>query len=594
MGSRDIFYPLKRSTNILKDLPKLIRYVARYFWNRFATAITTLLHLVGIPINSLLLISVCGLWALLSYIEIEQYVDMIVAPNNLLLKLISFLIVAWLWIASFFSCFHLMSFVFSCFCIRYSKRPVKNYASCPNVAVLYTCKNDFRTQSVQSLIRQKYNKYHVYILDDSTETEEQTAIDELVSKHSFRLSIIRRKIRTGFKAGNINHAMKLIGEKYKYFAVVDADEILPNDFLRETIALCEANEKFGFVQTKHIKYGNTGFSKCLGSKQGLHWAYYLPARIYFGFVYFYGHGALIRTKCWTETGGMPEVISEDLGFATRVYSQGYTGYYTNEIVCMEEIPQTYEAWRSRQKRILVGTLEFLSTGFIPFAKSKNVTYVQKLDLLISIYSLYLFIPFFAFIFLLHFVLPVISVGLGMDISSVSLGPAQIFRPMWTGKGLAFTVFVAFAPLCYLIPDAISHPIRTARYICRSLPIFLASNVYGVAELFWGSNKDGLEFIPTGERTPVRTQNRRSQKIELSISAILLCIGILTSSLHLLAIGVSVMVSFYSFKDDRINKNKILHALLLLPIFLTLVGFTLTPVFIASTAIGCWGIALANP
>ena len=164
--------------------------------------------------------------------------------------------------------------------------------------------NDFREQSVQACLTQQYCSYTVFILDDSTLETERRRVD-LFCNSQPGLHVIRRQDRNGFKAGNLNNALRQIGRAYKYICVLDADEIIPPGFLQQTTALMEKDERLGFVQASHMRYAETKYGEQTGGGIDVHWNYFLPARNSFGFVYFYGHGALLRHQALAIVGGFP-------------------------------------------------------------------------------------------------------------------------------------------------------------------------------------------------------------------------------------------------------------------------------------------------
>src|SRR5205085_2057210 len=222
--------------------------------------------------------------------------------------------------------------------------------------------------------------------------------------------------------------------------------------------IAEGNKELGFVQASHHEYGETEYGKQTGEGISLHWNYFLPARNRFGFVYFYGHGALLRFKALIAVGGFPEVVSEDIALTTRLREAGYRGYYAHDIKCQEETPPSYQAFRRRNKKITSGTLEFLVRFYPSFLRSPNVSLVEKFDLLIASSIIYLPIPFVGFLCILYFIMPLLSewpnLGSLLPIKGISAqhlrATAAMFGPLWYWDSLAFIFFTVFAPLCYLI------------------------------------------------------------------------------------------------------------------------------------------------
>ncbi|MEZ4893405.1 MAG: glycosyltransferase [Saprospiraceae bacterium] len=100
----------------------------------------------------------------------------------------------------------------------------------PAIALLYTTCNDFVEESVESCVRQHYNNYKVYILDDSSQQSFKDQVDAFAAEYPDRVTVVRRPDRKGFKAGNMNYGLANHAINEPYFAIADADEILPTDF----------------------------------------------------------------------------------------------------------------------------------------------------------------------------------------------------------------------------------------------------------------------------------------------------------------------------------------------------------------------------
>src|SRR5690606_31760798 len=104
----------------------------------------------------------------------------------------------------------------------------------PAVALLYTTCNDFAPVSVLSCVQQRYPNYRVYILDDSTDASSAARIDVFAAPRRDQLTFVRRADRRACMAGNLNHALATVARE-PLFALVDADDILPPDFLARLV-----------------------------------------------------------------------------------------------------------------------------------------------------------------------------------------------------------------------------------------------------------------------------------------------------------------------------------------------------------------------
>jgi cellulose synthase/poly-beta-1,6-N-acetylglucosamine synthase-like glycosyltransferase len=199
----------------------------------------------------------------------------------------------------------------------------------PAVAILYTTCNDFVEESLNSCLCQDYPNFKIYILDDSSSLQHMALVDDYARRYPELVQVVRRANRKGFKAGNLNHGLATAATQEPYFALVDADEILPVHFLSSLVPKLVSDQRCAFIQANHQSNPNdsSALAKSLGVGIDIHWRWYHPLRNRFGFVMLLGHGALIRRACWQAVGGFPELVSEDLAFALRLRERGWRGYF---------------------------------------------------------------------------------------------------------------------------------------------------------------------------------------------------------------------------------------------------------------------------
>lgn len=545
-----------------------------------------------------MLLSILASWLGLNSLWFNRYQDMMMNQDSILMQVSAVLIVGWILLSSFFACFHLMSFLFSLKERLFHKKlkAVDNPQS--KIALLYLCKDDFKEKAVLSLLRQDTKKSQVFICDDSTLEEEKEKVDLFVKSHQARVQLIRRQRKEGFKAGNLNHALREIENDYPYFAVMDADEVAPSSFAREMMSLAEANPNLGFIQACHQQYGETSFAKSMGEGIDLHWKYYLPARNHYGFVYNYGHGVLFRTKAWKDVGGFPEIVSEDIAMATRLREKAWQGYYAKDIICQEEAAPTYAAMRKRNSKVNRGTLEFIFKYLPSFLKNKNVSWSEKLDLICSSSLLYLPIPFLFFVLLLHLVIPF----MGSDNYSLAInGVAHeggaylktgmgLLKPLWGWDTLAFTLFTIFSPLFYLLPNFLKSPLKITAYVFRSTSIHLSGIVHSFSQSFLWFGKGKTSFPVTGSRISSKS-SYKFLSFEFVMASLLTALSIVTGSLCLLALGLSLLMVPLFMKRNL--DSKLSRSLAILPLGLVILSFLFVPMTMVGATGVLFGVALAH-
>jgi cellulose synthase/poly-beta-1,6-N-acetylglucosamine synthase-like glycosyltransferase len=324
----------------------------------------------------------------------------------------------------------------------------------PPVALLYTTYNDFVEESVRSCVVQEYLDYHVYILDDSTDPACRDQVDAFAAVHEDRVTVVRRPDRRGFKAGNLNHALAQVA-KEPFFALVDADEILPPDFLSRSLPYLLADPSCGFVQANHqANPGQQGkLPRSVAVGIDVHWRWYQPLRNRYGFVMLLGHGAVLRREAWEAVGGIPELVSEDLAFAVRLREAGWRGYFAEDIVCYEDFPDSVRAFRVRHMKWTRGTSEFIVKETGRLLRARNISWVEKLDILFP--TLGLPLALFWFLYLVDANLVLASFfGIARPLT-LALGGHELVFPTW-GLDDGFNViygadFVAVTLLTFTAP-----------------------------------------------------------------------------------------------------------------------------------------------
>ncbi|MCI0628991.1 MAG: glycosyltransferase, partial [Acidobacteria bacterium] len=280
-------------------------------------------------------------------------------------------------------------------------------SSHPAVALLYPTRNDFREEAVETLLKIDYPNFHLFILDDSNLDEFKESIDRWASAHVAKVTVVRRDNLQGFKAGNINHGLSQIHKNYPYFAVCDSDGIFPSNFIKGLLPYFEADPRVAFVQARQD--GNPDqpgfFGQAMGYAVAMHFRHYVRARQDYGFVMFYGHGALMKTAVWEEVGGFPEIVTEDLAYSAKIRTLGYRGVYTEQVICCEDYPPTFAQLRKRTEKWIRGTAEFLRLGYGEFYRSEKVPWFEKVDVLIHSTTHFMAVPMLVFLLTLGTILP---------------------------------------------------------------------------------------------------------------------------------------------------------------------------------------------
>ena len=295
------------------------------------------------------------------------------------------------------------------------------------ILMAYCTCNDFDGESLKKSIKQSYKNFDVVILDDSTSEEYKEKVNEFALAHGIK--VVRRPNRDGFKAGNINNYFfsKECQEKgYGFYVILDSDEVLPENYLYESLKYFYAYGNVGLVQANHISDRNRNFfMKLFHVGVNSHWPTYQTMKHFYGFSTMLGHGAMIKRECYEKAGGFPPLVAEDLCLSIEARNAGYYVAFAPNIVCREEYPIDYVAFKKRHSKWTQGNLEFIKkyTGKISASKMR---WFEKMDIVLFTYNLPLTAVFAFFIFANLMIAPLLGVELGRAYALWMIIPTVIF------------------------------------------------------------------------------------------------------------------------------------------------------------------------
>jgi cellulose synthase/poly-beta-1,6-N-acetylglucosamine synthase-like glycosyltransferase len=405
----------------------------------------------------------------------------------------------------------------------------------PKVVLVYCTCNDFSADSLERSMRQRYDNVDVVILDDSNQPEYLAAVDEFGRSHG--VQVVRRADRAGFKAGNLNNYLRTAD--FDYFVILDSDEIIPPDYIDRSLDYFANYDNAGIVQANHIATRNrNGFMRMFSIGVDSHWIAYQTVKDRFGFLSLLGHGAMVSRTCYDAAGGFPHVVSEDLCFSIAARHAGYLTVFAPDIVCEEEYPVDYLAFKKRHSKWTQGNMEFIKryTGVI--ARSR-MTWFEKLDIFLFTYNLPLTAVFSLYVAIHVVVLPLLGY--------------RIAFPLWM---LAPTVVFLVAPM---LNDLIFHwrAMSKARLLWYSLHTML---LYGSmlfisirASATSAFGKSVFLVTPKEDKHTSLRQALVANRAELAFGVILLAVSfvLVRSVLPVLFIAVpAVFCGYLTLKHNR--------------------------------------------
>lgn len=261
-------------------------------------------------------------------------------------------------------------------------------------------------QSIAAVCIQDWPKERmlVQVLDDSDDLDVQMLIKAEVQKWQQRgvhILYRHRLIRTGYKAGNLKSAMSCDYVKdYEFVAIFDADFQPGPDFLKKTVPYFKGNDDLALVQTRWAFVNKD--ENLLTRLQNINLSFHFEVEqqvngVFINFFGFNGTAGVWRTKALEECGGwMERTTVEDMDIAVRAHLCGWKFIYLNDVKCLCELPESYEAYKKQQHRWHSGPMQLFRLCFIDILRSK-VSLGKKANLIFLFFLLRkLILPFYSF------------------------------------------------------------------------------------------------------------------------------------------------------------------------------------------------------
>jgi len=204
------------------------------------------------------------------------------------------------------------------------------------------------------------DKLEIQVLDDSTDYTCQICQQQVTyySEKGLDIKYLHRRIRSGFKAGALQEALKVAtGE---FIAIFDADFVPQKNFLKETIPFFK-DKKVGMIQTRweHLNEEFSFVTKAQAFGLAGHFAIEQNGRNAAGyFINFNGTAGIWRKNCIEDAGSwQADTLTEDLDLSYRAQLKGWKFLFLNDVVTPSELPAEINALKSQQYRWTKGAVE---------------------------------------------------------------------------------------------------------------------------------------------------------------------------------------------------------------------------------------------
>lgn len=343
----------------------------------------------------------------------------------------------------------------------------------PKVLLLYTTCNDFIPSALSQSMKQDYSNVQTVILDDSRKKPYIRKVDAFKATHP-EVKLVRRKAHYGFKAGNINHFLRNY-HNYDYFVILDSDEVIPEDFVSKALHYFAFDPKMGILQCTHNSDRNQNwFMSEFSRSSTTFWKVYNTFKLKYGFSAMYGHGAMVSRQDYETTPcGFPQIVAEDISFSLESEFKGFRIGFSNLILCHEEFPINYLAFKKRQMKWVSGNWQLIMDYTRKIMHTRQIHWYEKLDLFIFVYSLSIYALMYCSVIICSVILPT----MGVMIRYVSL---------WT------LIPIIWFYLAQTINDAMVQ-IKIG-YPVRKLPLYILNSMVLYGSMYWVNVRTTLKMM----------------------------------------------------------------------------------------------------
>lgn len=274
--------------------------------------------------------------------------------------------------------------------------PPKPLTERPRVAILlpvYNEPKDVIERTIKACMKIRWaGGTRMYLLDDSNTKESKDIVDTLAKKYGFTVGgknnnqhmLIRRNDRIGYKAGNVNNAVKNFVTE-EYFVILDADQAPDMEFLEETMDHF-SDARVGFVQTpQHYINDDTPLERAERTGNAIFFHAQTVGKAKDGAMPFCGTNAAVRTSAFMKVNGFSYyTATEDIDLGIRMNAIGYIGAYVPKVLVRGYSPRDFKAYSSQQYRWANGNLAILRESWYKIITGKNFSLRYQIHTLFTL------------------------------------------------------------------------------------------------------------------------------------------------------------------------------------------------------------------
>ncbi|MBR1374839.1 MAG: glucans biosynthesis glucosyltransferase MdoH [Cardiobacteriaceae bacterium] len=241
------------------------------------------------------------------------------------------------------------------------------------------------------------SRCEIFILSDTQNADiwlqETNAFQILRKKSPLPVYYRRRSENFARKAGNVADFVRRFGGRYEYMLVLDADSLMTGETIAEMIYRMDAEARLGLLQS---------CPQLIGGRSLLARTIQFASSLYGGVVArgidawqgtegnYWGHNALIRTRAFAESCGLPElkgrrpigghILSHDFVEAALLRRRGWIVRMDSDLDgSYEGLPPSLEDLSGRERRWAQGNLQHLGV-----LRTRGFTWTNRMHFAIGI------------------------------------------------------------------------------------------------------------------------------------------------------------------------------------------------------------------
>ena len=369
----------------------------------------------------------------------------------------------------------------------------------------------------------------IYVLNDGKVAKKDNWREIASLAKELGVRHIARRVPGGFKAGNINHALKKTASKNPVNTldiVFDADFVAKKDFLLEIVKPFE-DKKVSFAQSpQRYKNEQTWVAKAAAAHQIFFFEHICAAKGWDNALFLCGTNFAVRRSAFNKIGGMDtRFITEDYATSLNLHLGGYKGVFINKVLAEGIAPASLKQYFSQQQRWSKGSLD-VSRAYLKQILFGPLTWQQKFHYLLS--ATYYLIGIRDFILMLA-PLPYLLFGVSLVRANTWQYLLFVYAPLITYN------FVLFLLL-------FRNPIKSLVLDIASFPVFVSAALSSLL-------KKDLSFIVTIKKYE-RENPFAVYKLQLLV-AVILGLGLFYAFSHFHPHGGSLLNYFWAGFDVTI-------------------------------------------